>query len=305
MGTTATFNIPYGLAIDATGNVYVGDSYNHLIRKISPTGVVSTLAGTAGMPGGVDGSGQTARFYYPRGVAVDTSGHVYVADYYNHSIRKITPAGVVSTLAGTGAPGTLNGTGKTAQFNYPSDVAIDTNGNLYVADTHNHLTRQITPLGVVTTLAGVGGTSGYVEGTAATAQFHSPYGVAVDPSGHVYVADQGNHCIRKITPAGVVTTLGVLEGIIGYADGTSSPSGIATDPSGNVYVADTINNLIRKISPAGVVRTVAGLGGSPSFADGTGAAAQFNNPAGLAFDTSGHLYVADQDNHRIRKITPI
>ena len=267
-GSAARFCYPYGVAVDGSGNVYVADTDNYTIRKITPAGVVSTLAGLAGSSGSADGTGSAARFDYPYGVAVDGSGNVYVADSGNNTIRKITPAGVVSTLAGmAGSSGSADGTGSAARFNYPTGVAVDGSGNVYVADTGNNTIRKITPAGVVSTLAGTAGSSGSADGTGSAARFYYPYGVAVDGSGNVYVADNDNYTIRKITPAGVVSTLAGLAGSSGSADGTGSaarfyyPYGVAVDGSGNVYVADTDNDTIRKITPAGVVSTLAGLAG--------------------------------------------
>jgi streptogramin lyase len=254
-GAAARFNSPTEVAVDTAGNVYVADTNNHLIRKITPAGVVTTLAGTAGATGSADGTGTAATFKFPYGVAVDGSGNVYVADTINHLIRKITSAGVVTTLAGTaGATGSTNGTGAAARFDSPSGVAVDGSGNVYVADATNDLIRKITSAGVVTTLAGTAGAAGQTNGTGAAARFDSPSGVAVDGSGNVYVADTINHLIRKITPAGVVTTLAGTAGATGSADGTGTaatfkfPYGVAVDGSGNVYVADTNNDLIRKIN---------------------------------------------------------
>jgi len=254
-GTAATFNSPHGVAVDGSGNVYVADTNNHLIRKITSAGVVTTLAGTAGNPGSTDATGTAATFKYPYGVAVDGSGNVYVADANNHLIRKITSAGVVTTLAGTaGTQGSADGTGTAATFNSPLAVAVDGSGNVYVGDSNNYLIRKITSAGVVTTLAGTAGIQGSADGAGTAATFKFPWGVAVDGSGNVYVADADNHLIRKITSAGVVTTLAGTAGIQGSTDATgtaatfNSPFGVAVDGSGNVYVADTVNHLIRKIN---------------------------------------------------------
>ncbi|HXI13097.1 MAG TPA: hypothetical protein VNM92_10700 [Thermoanaerobaculia bacterium] len=309
-GSAARFNSPQGVATDSNGNIYVADQRNHTIRKITPAGAVTTLAGLAGIFGSADGSGSAARFRSPSGVATDSSGTVYVADQSNHTIRKITPAGVVTTLAGlAGVSGSVDGTGSEARFRFPSGVATDSSGNVYVADSSNHTIRKITPAGAVTTLAGLAGSSGSDDGTGSAARFRSPVGVATDSSGNVYVADTSNHTIRKITPAGAVTTLAGLAGSFASADGTGSaarfaaPSGVATDSSGNVYVADLFNSTIRKITPAGAVTTLAGLAESGGSTDGTGSAARFGEPAGLATDSSGNVYVADSSNHTIRKIT--
>ena len=310
-GSAARFNYPTGVAVDASGNVFVADTSNSTIRKITSAGVVTTLAGTAGSDGSSDGTGAAARFNSPRSVAVDASGNVFVADMSNHTIRKITSAGVVTTLAGTaGSPGSSDGTGAAARFSSPYGVAVDASGNVFVADTGNHTIRKITSAGVVTTLAGTAGSQGSNDGTGAAARFNYPRGVAVDASGNLYVADSGNHTIRKITPAGVVTTLAGA-GSDGSSDGTGaaarffSPTGVAVDASDNLYVADSGNHTIRKITPAGVVSTLAGTAGFSGSSDGTGAAARFNYPRGVAVDASGNLYVADADNHTIRKITSV
>jgi len=306
-GSAARFNNPEALATDSAGNVYVADTYNNTIRKITPAGVVTTLAGLAGSHGNADGTGSAAQFTHPFGVATDSSGNVYVADTENDMIRKITPASGVTTLAGI-APGSNDGTGSAARFVKPFGLATDSSGNVYVADTYNCTIRKMTSAGVVTTLAGLAGSIGSNDGTGSAARFNYPFGVATDSAGNVYVADTYNSTIRKITPAGVVTTLAGLAGSYGGIDGTGSaarfdnPNDVATDSSGNVYVADSGVQMIRKITPAGVVTTLAG-DGSQGSTDGTGSAAHFNNPSGVATDSSGNVYVADFGNSTIRKIT--
>jgi type IX secretion system substrate protein/NHL repeat-containing protein len=306
-GTAAQFFEPYGIAIDASGTVYVADSRNNRIRKITSAGMVTTFAGS-GIVGFADGTGTAAKFSLPTGLAVDGSGIIYIADRANHSIRKITSSGVVSTLAGSGTFGFADGTGAAAQFNNPWGVAVDDSGTVYVADNSNHCIRKITPAGVVTTLAG-SGIAGFADGTGTAAQFDQPTDVAVDASGNVYVADFNNQRIRKITSAGEVTTL-AGSGIAGYSDATGTaaqfkfPISIAVDASNTVYVADRDNQLIRKITSSGVVSTLAGSG-TAGFADGTGTAANFNQPTGITVDASGIFYVSERQNHRIRKITEL
>jgi len=197
-GTSASFSNPAGIAIDASGNVYVGDAGNNLVRKITTGDVVSTLAGSS-LNGNANGTGTAASFRAPSGVAVDASGNVYVADYNNSMIRKITAGGVVTTIAGSGNIGTSDGTGTAASFNTPSGIVIDASGNLYIADTGNSLIRKITSAGVVTTIAGSVGNPGFTNGTGTAATFTNPAGITIDASGNLYIADSGNNVIRKIT----------------------------------------------------------------------------------------------------------
>lgn len=254
-GSAAQFNYPDGVAVDSVGNVYVADTVNCTIRKITPASVAATLAGSAGVSGSVDGTGSAAQFNYPDGIAVDGSGNVYVADVFNYKIRKITPAGVVTTLVGSGVGGSADGTGSAAQFNEPGAVAVDRSGNVYVADSGNRTIRKITPAGSVTTIAGTADIIGPADGTGAAAQFVGPLGVAVDGSGNIYVADSNGFTIRKITSEGVVTTIAGNVGVNGSADGTGSaarfgyPRDVAVAGSGRIYVVDTNNCTIRQGVP--------------------------------------------------------
>jgi sugar lactone lactonase YvrE len=227
-GTSARFAYPEAVATDGKGSLYVTDGGNHTIRKITADGtnwVVTTLAGLARSPGSADGVGTDARFNDPCGIAVDGAGNIYVADQGNNIIRKVALVGtnwVVTTLAGmAGSYGSVDGTGSEARFNYPGGVAVDSAGNVYVADFGNCTIRKITPAGAVTTLAGLAGKSGTADGTGSDGRFSLPSSVAVDKSGNVYVADSGNHTIRKITAAGVVMTLAGSSGNAGAIDGTA------------------------------------------------------------------------------------
>jgi len=299
-GSAAAFNGSQGLAVDTDGNVYVADNLNYTIRKITPTGLVSTLAGRAGKSGSTDGLGSAAAFYSPLGVAVDAAGNTYVADTGSSAIRKITPGGLVSTLAG----------GSSASFDQPQGLALDGAGNVYVADTRNHTIRKITPAGQVSTLAGSTGLKGSADGQGSTARFNAPAAVAVDADGNVYVADDQNATIRKITSSGLVSTLAGSVGLYGSTDGQGStarfgrPNGVAVDATGHVYVSDYWTAAIRKITPGGLVSTLAGDPWQGGSADGLGSAAGFNHATGLAVDGSGNLYVADRDNNAIRMLTP-
>lgn len=206
-GATASFSSPAGIAMDTSGNLYVADTDNNEIRKITPSGDVSTFAGST-KAGSADGVGTQASFNWPFGIAIDSSNNLYVSDYGNSEIRKITPSGTVSTLAGSKQKGDADGNGTVATFNLPAGIAIDSNDNLYVADRGNNQIRKISTTGlvIVGTLAG-SGKSGSADGTGAGASFNSPFGVAVDGNGTVYVADTSNNEIRQITPGGVVTTV--------------------------------------------------------------------------------------------------
>ena len=267
--------------------------------------VVTTLAGSTG--GFTDGTGTGAKFNAPFGVTVLPNGNIVVGDQANNRIRLVTPAGVVTTLAGSGNPLSANGTGAGASFYYPSGVAALQNGDVVVADMGNNLIRLVTPAGVVTTFAG-SGTPFYTDGTGTGASFNNPNGICVLPNSNIVVGDSGNHLIRVITPAGVVTTLaGSLSPA--FADGTgaaasfSYPKGVAALSNGNIVVADYDNHRIRLVTPAGVVTTLAGSG-SPAFADGTGAGASFYYPSGVAVLPNGNIVVGDYGNSRIRLITP-
>ncbi len=309
-GSAARFNQPFGIAVDTAGTVYVGDFGNNTIRKITPAGLVSTLAGLAGTRGTNNGSGTNALFNQPAGVAVDTAFNVYVADYGNSVIRKITAVGAVSTLAGTpGVTGTNNGAGAGAQFYQPLGVAVDVAVNVYVADTANHAIRKINVAGTVSTLAGVPGTFGNADGPVGTGQFYQPQGIAVDSSGNIYVADTFNNTIRKVTSAGATATIAGQAAAFGAADGTNTtarfwaPIGVAVSAT-NIIIADSGNGTIRKTTQTGPNWVTTTFVGSPSIgsADGAGTSARFYRPLCIAAG-NGALYVADSQNSTIRKIT--
>jgi sugar lactone lactonase YvrE len=288
-GSTAQFNGPAGVALDALGNLYVADQYNNRIRKISNIttagGAVTTLAGS--IAGFRDGGAADAWFNQPAAVAVDETGAVYVADFVNNRIRLIT-GGIVSTFAGDG---------NAANFWYPTGIAMNNHNVAYIADMNNHRIQLLINHNLVTF---AGSTQGFVNGTGVAAKFSNPYGVALGADGTVYVADQMNHAIRKITATGVVTTL--AGGTDGNADGTGTaaqfqlPRALAVDAQGNVFVADFYGQRIRMITPQGVVTTL-----NPLMADGSGPA-HLGGPAGIAIDQQGNLYIADAGTHRIYKM---
>ncbi|MES2607667.1 MAG: hypothetical protein V4544_02915 [Pseudomonadota bacterium] len=250
------------------------------------------------------GDGSNSIFSMPNAVVVDKNRNVYVTNPGNNKIIKITSAGVVTTFAGSGTAGVADGNGSLAQFYAPTGIAIDSSGNLFVADKLNHRIRKITPNGDVTTFAG--SSAGFADGVGAAAKFNGLYNIAIDSSDNLYITDTNNNRIRKITSAGVVTTI-AGSGVAGTANGIGAaaqfnlPFGIAMDSSGNLYVSDTWNHLIRKITPNGTVTTLAGS--VAGFSDGIAASAMFNAPGGMTIDTLGNIYVADISNQRIRKIT--
>jgi hypothetical protein len=314
--TNAQLNYPNGVAVGATGNVYIADTGNSRIRKVTGSpGVITTFAG-----GGIgDGGPATnAPLNDPSGVAVDTAGNIYIADYGNSRIRKITvSSGVITTIAGTGTDGYAGdgGPATSAQLNRPSGVAVDTAGNIYIADYGNSRIRKVDAItGVITTIAGTG-TSGYAGdgGPATSAQLNDPRGVAVDTAGKIYIADTSNNRIRKVTGSpGVITTIAGT-GTSGYAgDGGPAttarlnyPSGVAVDTAFNIYIADSDNYRIRKVTvSSGVITTIAGTGTDGFAGDGGPAtSAQLNDPRGVAVDTAGNIYIADFFNNRIRTVT--
>lgn len=308
IGTVATygsmfwFSYPQGVAADAQGNVYVADTYYGVIDEITPGGgtpALSPLAGIAGADSYRDGPGASALFDQPAGLCVDLAGSVYVADTSNNVVRKIA-AGTVSTLAGVTDAGAVDGTGAAARFNQLGCVAEDAAGNYYVTDSGNHQVRKITPAGVVTTVAGVTGVRGALDGPGATAEFNYPIGIAVDPSGSpIYVADSGNGGVRKIAVAGGAATVSTL------CRGFIEPFGLALDAAGDLFVTDSQAEIVYEI-PHGTATPVALAGGASSAGgfNGVGASARFHAPCGVACNLPGTvLYVADQGNYSIRKVT--
>lgn len=301
---TATFSNPLGVGVDAAGAVYVADLGNHRIRKITPDGIVSTLAGSGAM-GSTDGGSTTATFNNPYAVAPDLLGNVYVADAGSNKIRKVTAAGNVSTVAGTGSAGSTDGSASAATFSFPTGIAVDPAGTtIYVADQNSRKIRVISG-GVVSTLAGTGA-SGSIDGPGSVATFSSLRNLALDAAGNLYVSDANK--IRKVTPAGVVSTFagsGAASSVngVGTAASFNTAFGVAVDDYGNVFVSEQTGNRLRRITPAGVVTNLAGHAGSGGGGtDGIGVGVSFAAPKGIAIDAAGNVYVADQVNNKVRKV---
>ena len=310
-GGNANYSAIIGLTVDNAATptkLVVANADNQTIQTLTlSTNAVASLAGSANTAGTTDGTGTTAKFYAPFGITLSGTDY-FVADTFNHTIRKLTSAGVVTTIAGTaGTAGATDGTGSAALFYGPKSLVSD-GTNLYVIDTSNHAIRKVViGTGVTTTLAGYAGTSGTTDGTGSAVRFYAPFGIAYDGT-DLFVTDTGNQTIRKVTAAGVATTLAGTAGTSGTTDATgtsakfSNPAGIVSDGT-NLFVADSSNHTIRKIViSSGVVTTLAGTAGTSGSADGTGASARFNSPIGLTIDNAGNLYVSDQNYTKVRKI---
>jgi len=314
IGNAALFDWPFGVACDRMGNLYVTEGNQHTIRKVViATGEVTTIAGSAGESGSADGTAGVARFYAPDGITYDGEGNLYVSDWGNHTIRKVNIAsGEVSTVAGlAGAWGVIDGTGSTARFSDPQALAYDAAGILYAGEASAGVLRKVVvATREVTTLAGVAALPGSADGIGSAASFDSPWGITYDGAGELFVADWRNSNIRKIAAStGEVTTVAGLAGEWGSADGVGAaarfflPKGIASDRGGTLFVADTYNHTIRRVVTAtGEVTTLAGTVGRRGSVDGTGGAARFSRPSGVACDGAGSVYVADANNHTIRKV---
>lgn len=307
VGTAASFNEPRGMVLDAnSGDLYVADYGNHKIRRISAAGVVTTVAGT-GQPGDVDGAPGTAQFNHLEGLTMLGSGRLWVADTFNHKIREIAADGSVSTVAGNGAPGAVDGIGTAASFNAPTGICLADSGDVFVGDSGNNKIRRVDGNGKVSTLAGTG-MAGALDGDPASASFFHPEGLSCGFNSTLYVADFDNHKVRKINvSSGVVSTLAGA-GSAGSADGDAGaaslngPFGVATLTDGTVYVADAFNHSIRRITPTGAVSTLAGTG-SAGAADGVvnAAAVSFQQPFGIAIQ-GGNTYVTDTTGGTLRRI---
>jgi DNA-binding beta-propeller fold protein YncE len=301
--TTAAFSDPFGVAVDHRGNVIIADAgHSNRIRIITQDGV-KTIAGSD--EGFRDGDALRAQFNTPSGIAIDKAGNIIVADTSNNRIRKLSAdARTVSTIAGSGAAGFKNGSAAEAQFDGPIAVTVDRKGNIFVADTYNDSIRKISADGNVTTMAG-SGSPGFADGVGASAMFDTPCGVAADKEGNLFVADTGNHAIRKVTPAGDVSTIARETESGNEAVGVrlDQPVGIVVTHDGFLFIADEGRGRIVRLTPDGEAGVYAGKG--TGFAEGVGADARFSGPRGIAIDRHGNLYVADTDNYIVREVFPL
>jgi VCBS repeat-containing protein len=312
--TNASLNGPHGIDVDPSGNFYITDAFNNRIRKVSPSGIITTIAGT-GTPGysGDGGPATAADLQQPFQAKLDRAGNLYFADN-SHHLRKISTAGIINTLAGTGTAGFSGdgGPASAAELNTPAGVALDPSGNIYVADCFNQRVRKINiSTGVISTVAG-NGSAGYSGdgGPAIDAQLYNPNYLALDATGNLYISDNQNQVIRKVTPSGTISTFAgsyypgyggdggpATDAEINYA------GGLTTDAAGNVYIADYGNSRIRQVDSYGIIRTVAGTGAPAYSGDGGPAtAAELNQAVDVAFDVAGEMFIADFNNNVIRKI---
>jgi trimeric autotransporter adhesin len=312
--TSATVFSPQHMAFDRLGNLYFSQNLGHKIRKISTTGVISTIAGT-GMGGfsGDGGSAVTAQINQPAGLAIDTSGNIYFCDNANCRVRRIAAVtGIITTIAGTGVAG-FNGDGipaSAAQLNYPQGLEIDKSGNIYISDGVNHRVRKIDISGVISTIAGDGSVSGGGDGVPATATACNAWNVGFDGAGNIYISDGVLYTVRKINTSGIISTVAGKNGLYIYdGDGVPAtaaciaPATITVDINGVVYIADGFNDRIRRVNNSGIIETIAG-DGTPGYSGdgGLATASKINNPSGLLLDTCGNLFFSQIDNPRIRKI---
>jgi trimeric autotransporter adhesin len=318
LATAARLHHPWWVAVDAKRNLYIADWANHRVRKVSAGGTMTTIAGT-GQPGysGDGGPATRAKLNNPWSVAVDGEGNVYITEHHGHRVRKVSASGTITTFAGTGVRGSSGdgGPATSATLSEPYGLAVDRGGNVYVAEHTGMRVRKIDRRGRITTLAGSGalGLSGD-GGPATTATFRWPYGVAVDRKGNVYVADYYNNRVRKVSAGGTITTIAgtgpVGPSALFSGDGgpatkahLNRPAGIAVDAQGNVYVVDRNNHRLRRIDPSGKITTIAGTGKMGYGGDGGPArSAVLFGPFGVAVDPQGNVYIADTDNHRVRRI---
>jgi trimeric autotransporter adhesin len=313
----ATFSEPQCVMLDDTGNVYVVDEDDNVIRKINSAGIINTIIGTGGIGfSGDNGPAFSAKIDHPGGCAIDRKGNIYIADTYNHVVRKVNQAGIISTIAGHGTIsgyGGDEGPGTAAYLNFPEMVAVDKTGNVYVTDASNNRIRKIDTTGIITTIAGIG-TGAYSgdNGPATLAELYYPTGIVVDTStGTIYIGDANNNAVRKIDTSGIITTFAGT-GVMGYSGNgglatsakLNQPQGVTIDTAGTVYISDGGNNVIRKVNTAAIISTYVGRHSAGFSGDGGPAfLARIFNPPGITVDVTGNLYIAEYYNSRVRKVS--
>ncbi len=320
--TAAELYYPGGVLLDAAGNMYIEDTDNSRVRKVSTSGIITTIlgTGTAGFSGD-GGLASAAKTYYPRGLVFDATGNLYVSESFNQRIRKINTAGIITTIAGNGTAGFSGdgGPATAAELHNPYQITFDVAGNLYIADFDNNRIRMVNTAGIISTVVGTGttgigtGSYGGDGGQATLANLYAPCGVGFDAAGNMFIADVSNNRIRKVNTAGIITTYagtgtGAYSGDGGQATAAElyNPYWATTDPVGNVYFSDSKNNRVRMINTSGIISTIAGNGtGAYSGDGGQATVAEINYPSGISFDAGGNMYFADGWNHRIRKVTNV
>ena len=331
LATAATLNQPMGVAVDASGNLFIADTLNFRVRKLS-NGIITTIAGGGTPADGLgDGAPATSASMLPAAVALDASGNLFIADVGSNRIRKISSDGVITTVAGSGTAGFSlsssnggfagdGGPAASALLNSPRGIALDQSGNLFIADSNNHRIRKVSATGVITTIAGSGGVGLNSQGSsnggfagdgglATSALLNTPTGVAVDASGNIFIADEGNDRIRKVSAIGLINTyVAVFTGDDGEPTQLFSPSGVALDTAGNLYIAESSGDRIRRVTVSGIA-TVAGSGnggsssrGALSGDGGPATSALLSSPEGVAVDAAGNVFIADTTNNRIREV---
>jgi uncharacterized protein (TIGR03437 family) len=314
---TVELNTPIAVALDSSGNLYIADSANQRIRKVTKsTGKISTIAGNGTVLYSGDGGAATsASFNTPYGVAVDSSGNIYISDLLNHAVRKVNTSGTISTIAGTGIFGFSGdgGPGTTAQLNRPFGLALDSAGNLFIADSNNYCVRKLDTNGNMSTVAGVATNLGFSGdgGPATSAKMNAPYGIAVDKAGNLYIADAGNNRIRKVSN-GIITTIAGTgtkgftgDGGLGTKAQLNNPYGVSVDTAGNVFISDYGNVRIRLLSSNGVINTLAGFAAGYGGDGGAAINATLSFPTGTVSDPStGDVYIADSGNNVVRQMVP-
>ncbi len=312
--TAAKLVHPYKVCMDGLGNIYIAERDGNRIRKINSAGIITTIAGTgASGYSGDNGPATSAKLNGPGTIAFDHVGNIYIGDYYNYCVRKIDTGGIIRTIAGTGTAG-FNSDGipaTAAQLSGPSGLIVDSGGNVYISDEFNHRIRKIGPDGIINTIVGTG-TPGYIGegGPASAAQIDKPYEITLDSHNNLYIADWGNHVIRRINSSGIITTVagnggGGYDGDGGQATNAKlNPTDVAVDQNNSMYIADPGNNVIRKVNPSGIISTIAGVGLTGFSGDGgPSVLARLNFPVGVTLDNQGNIYVADFGNGRVRFIT--